>query len=67
MTGTADAQLALDTIEIRRFLEGVFHHSGYDFRNYAFASIRRRVLSRVQAEGTQSVSAIRSRGWIQLF
>src|SRR5438128_1067059 len=61
MTGTADAQLALDTIEIRRFLEGVFHHSAYDFRNYAFASIRRRVLSRVQAEGTQSVSGLLDR------
>jgi chemotaxis protein methyltransferase CheR len=61
MTGTADTQLALDTIEIQRFLEGVFQHSGYDFRDYAFASIRRRILSRAQAEGTQSVSGLLDR------
>ncbi len=36
--------------EIQGLLDAVYQHSGFDFRNYAYASIRRRILSRVQAE-----------------
>jgi chemotaxis protein methyltransferase CheR len=58
---TADVRPKLETIEIQRFLEGIFQHSGYDFRDYAFASIRRRILSRVAAEDTNSVARLLGR------
>lgn len=48
-------------IEVALLLEGVFRHYGYDFRDYAPASIRRRILSRVEAEGAKSVSGLQER------
>jgi chemotaxis protein methyltransferase CheR len=61
MTETADTESGLETIEIKLLLEGIFRHYGYDFRDYARASIRRRILGRVQAEGTKSVSGFQDR------
>lgn len=61
MTGTANSESELEAIEIRLLLEGIFRHYGYDFRDYALASIRRRILGRVQAEGTKSVSGLQDR------
>ncbi|TML50595.1 MAG: hypothetical protein E6G16_08540, partial [Actinobacteria bacterium] len=46
----AAEQLELETLELRLLLEGVYRHYGYDFREYAFASLRRRVWRRVHAE-----------------
>jgi chemotaxis protein methyltransferase CheR len=53
---TYDAEL--ERIEIELLLEGIFRHSGFDFRSYAYASIRRRLWKRVEAEGLSSVSAL---------
>src|SRR5205085_11672438 len=39
----------VEAIEIRLLLDGVFHRYGFDFRDYAFPSVRRRVLACVQA------------------
>ena len=36
----------LERLEIELLLEGVFRHYGFDFRSYAFASIRRRLWKR---------------------
>jgi len=47
---------ALENIEIGLLLEGVFRHSGYDFRNYAPASVKRRILERVSAEQVKTVT-----------
>jgi chemotaxis protein methyltransferase CheR len=58
MIRTADTRPVLETIEIQRFLEAIFQHSGYDFRDYAFASIRRRILGQVAAAGTRSVAGL---------
>ena len=61
MMGTADTRLAPETIEIQRFLEAIFQHSGYDFRDYALASIRRRIWGRVAAEDAGSVAGLLDR------
>ncbi|MEI6783366.1 MAG: protein-glutamate O-methyltransferase CheR [Verrucomicrobiota bacterium] len=52
---------ALENIEIALLLEGVFQHSGYDFRNYAPASIWRRVHNCVRAERVATISALQAR------
>jgi len=42
-------------------LEGVFRHYGYDFRNYAFSSLRRRVRLLMLTEGQPTITALRER------
>ena len=39
----------LERIEIELLLEGIFRHYGFDFRSYAYASIRRRLWRRIEA------------------
>jgi chemotaxis protein methyltransferase CheR len=51
----------LERIEIELLLEGIFRHYGFDFRAYAYASIRRRLWKRIEAEGLASVSALQER------
>jgi chemotaxis protein methyltransferase CheR len=51
----------LERLEIELLLEGIFRHYGFDFRSYAYASLKRRVEKRVQAEGLRSVSALQDR------
>ncbi len=47
--------------EVRRLLEGVRARYGYDFCDYAEASIRRRVVSRLEPEGVPDVSRLAER------
>jgi len=42
---------ALDNIELKVFLEAIFLKYGYDFRNYATASIKRRIRQRMNLTG----------------
>ena len=61
MTGppvTYDAEL--ERLEIELLLEGVFRHYGFDFRAYAYASIRRRLWKRVDSEGLSSISELQA-------
>ncbi|MCD9025977.1 CheR family methyltransferase [Cohnella silvisoli] len=51
----------LEKIEIALLLEGIYRRYGYDFRNYAFASIRRRIWHRIQMEGLSTVSSLQER------
>ena len=51
----------LEKIEIELLLEGVYRHYGFDFRSYAYSSIRRRIWKRIQAEGLTSVTALQER------
>ena len=51
----------LERIEIELLLEGVFRHYGFDFRAYAYASIRRRLWKRIDEEGLGSISALQER------
>ena len=50
----------LERIEIELLLEGVFRHYGFDFRSYAYASIRRRLWKRTEAEGLSSISELQA-------
>jgi chemotaxis protein methyltransferase CheR len=51
----------LERIEIELLLEGIFRHYGFDFRSYAYASIRRRLWKRIEEEGLSSVSALQEK------
>jgi chemotaxis protein methyltransferase CheR len=55
MTETIVTKPEAEVTEINLLLHGVFRHYGYDFRDYSYASIRRRVIGRMQAEGAESV------------
>ena len=57
----ASYDTALERIEIELLLEGIHRHYGFDFRSYAFASVRRRLWKRIQAEGLRSVSELQAR------
>jgi chemotaxis protein methyltransferase CheR len=50
----------LERVEIELLLEGVYRHYGFDFRAYAYASIRRRLWKRVSAEGLTSISELQA-------
>ena len=49
---------ALEKIEIELLLEAVYRHYGFDFRSYAYSSLRRRLWKRIHAEGLRTVSAL---------
>src|ERR687889_296907 len=51
----------LERLEIELLLEGVYRHYGFDFRSYAFASIRRRLWKRVEGEGLTTISELQAR------
>ena len=51
----------LERIEIELLLEGIFRQYGFDFRAYAYSSIRRRIWKRITAEGLENVSALQER------
>jgi chemotaxis protein methyltransferase CheR len=55
MTQIAATRPEREVTEINLLLDGVFRHYGYDFRQYAFASIRRRTMGRARAEGAKTV------------
>jgi chemotaxis protein methyltransferase CheR len=51
----------LEKIEIELLLEAVFRRYGFDFRAYAYASLRRRIWKRIQAENLATISALTER------
>src|SRR5687767_15593171 len=48
----------LERTEIDLLLEGIFRRYGFDFRDYAFASLRRRLWKQIREEGLTTVSAL---------
>jgi chemotaxis protein methyltransferase CheR len=54
------AESQLEDIEIELLLEGIFRHYGFDFRNYAQASIKRRIHESMRDEGVLTVSGFQS-------
>ncbi len=50
----------LERLEVELLLEGVFRHYGFDFRSYAYASMRRRLWKRVEAEKRVTLSELQS-------
>ena len=57
LRGSAD----VESLEISLLLEAVYQAYGYDFRRYSRASLRRRLLRRMEAEGLGSLSALQER------
>ncbi|UBF28920.1 protein-glutamate O-methyltransferase CheR [Kovacikia minuta CCNUW1] len=51
----------LEEIEIQLLLEGVYRLYGFDFRNYAPSSLKRRVRNLMEAEALSSISALQDR------
>ena len=51
----------LERLEIELLLEGVFRQYGFDFRAYAYSSIRRRLWKRVEAEKLANLSELQAR------
>lgn len=54
-------QDAVEALELDLLLEGVMRMYGYDFRDYARTSLRRRVEGIMRAEGVSSISALQER------
>lgn len=48
----------LEKIEIELLLQGLYKWCGYDFRSYAYNSIRRRIQHRVEAEKLSSITGL---------
>lgn len=51
----------LEQLEVALLLEGVFKQYGFDFRSYAYSSIRRRLWKRIEAEGLTTISGLQER------
>src|SRR5262245_32970121 len=51
----------VEDIELELLLEGVFRHYGFDFRNYATSSLRRRVLRFMRDENIATISLLQDR------
>ena len=52
---------SLEDIEIKLLLEGIYQHYGYDYRNYALSSLKRRIKNFMQLEGLSNISALQER------
>ncbi len=50
-----------ERVEIELLLEGIYRFYGFDFRAYAYASIRRRLLHRAREEGIATISGLQDR------
>src|SRR6185312_16415746 len=48
----------LEDVELSLLLEGVFRHYGFDFRQYAPASLKRRVWRRIHGENLTTVAGL---------
>jgi chemotaxis protein methyltransferase CheR len=51
----------IERIEVDLLLEGIYRHYGFDFRSYAYSSLKRRLWKRIFAEGLSSISELQSR------
>jgi chemotaxis protein methyltransferase CheR len=51
----------LERIEVELLLEGIYRHYGFDFRDYAYGSIKRRLWRRVWGEGLLTLSALQDK------
>lgn len=50
-----------DEIEFDLLVEGIYRQYGFDFRDYARSSLRRRIRNAVQAERVETISALQDR------
>ena len=54
-------KLELEEIEVKLLTEGIYHHYGFDFRDYSLPSLRRRIWKRVYAENLGTISGLQDR------
>jgi chemotaxis protein methyltransferase CheR len=57
----AEVRDDVEEIEIALLLEAIYRRYGFDFREYAPASLKRRLWRRASAEGLQTLSALQDR------
>ena len=55
---TPRGRLETEQLELQLLLEGVYRQYGFDFREYAPSSLKRRVWRRVHAEGVRSIAGL---------
>jgi len=51
----------LEKIEVELLLEAVYRHYGFDFRSYAYSSLKRRLWKRIGQEGLKTISELQGR------
>ncbi|MGH7470035.1 MAG: CheR family methyltransferase [Longimicrobiales bacterium] len=51
----------LERIEIDLLLAGILRQYGFDFRSYAYSSLKRRLWKRIESEGLNTISALQNR------
>lgn len=54
-------EIDLEKIEVRLLLEAVYQRYGYDFREYALSTMKRRILKRMAEEGLPTITALLER------
>jgi chemotaxis protein methyltransferase CheR len=52
---------SLEDIEIKLLLEGIYQYYGYDYRNYALSSLKRRIYNFMSLEGLSNISGLQER------
>ncbi|HYR87398.1 MAG TPA: protein-glutamate O-methyltransferase CheR [Terriglobia bacterium] len=63
---------SVEEIEMDLLLEGIYRQYGFDFRNYALSSLRRRIMNFARNERASSISALQDRilhdrSWLDRF
>jgi chemotaxis protein methyltransferase CheR len=58
MTHPAPERLDREALELQLLLQGIYQQYGFDFREYATASLKRRVWRRAHAEGLQTIAGL---------
>lgn len=53
-----DREKELQDLELKLLLEAIFHAHGFDFRDYALSSLRRRILSFMHEEGYPTAASL---------
>jgi chemotaxis protein methyltransferase CheR len=61
MSAISQSHQRVEEIEFELLLEGIFRQWGFDFRNYAPSSLRRRVTNFMRTEHITSISALQDR------
>ncbi|MCC6747861.1 MAG: protein-glutamate O-methyltransferase CheR [Deltaproteobacteria bacterium] len=61
MIRQSDERAAVEALEVRLLLEAVHERYGLDFREYAGASVRRRIRARLAPEGVSSISELQAK------
>ncbi len=54
-------QEELEAVEIQLLLEGMYRYYGFDFRDYALASLKRRIWNTIRSEQLASVSGLQEK------